>query len=895
MHHIALLLQFALLNNYYFVQIQALTISSQLPQESLTGASLTSHTSHPTTVQHYSQNIGVQPTMTSFPQHLLKDLPDWVQILLGTLCFIGALQSLVYTFIVAVKTISSKRLHESAISRWNTYARKTMFMLLFVCIRASLAVPTLIIIADWISFFSADILRTILQIYLWIFAGVFATTTLMHTITHLMAAPSTLYYIPDQNMMAEARNRAPDTTVPDIYVILTVMPQPISTFNRTLKSIIRTDYPGQRLFVIALFHPRAKPGLNTRLLHVLGVHAMAPERPYAARINTNAHLICFWSRAKHHRDMQRQGLFLIQSQSRHDPSRLSKSVVVLTDGTGVFSPDFLRRGASSLTKAPASCMAMSGFNASTSYEDWETRQNRSLLVDSDATYQALFPSVFKSVTDGCMSLSPSAVFIRFLAFKAIERSYFASSVSYTVRDLHLMYADWTKYLSTVLMERFGQGCIGFGFLLQPLVLGDCGEHADGSLVQQFWSLVANQTSYLVSTPHLVTSPIVAIEVAWELCTAQVSVVFATVVVLCMVVGVMPLIPLLSLPAAFGIKILLTAVWCAVRGRLALGLFSALYLSLVRPMISLCVMIASFLTWTVRFDQYEKIQTEIVPIPVSNKLKDSKLTIAPTLTRTSCNQFSALKPRSNGEVRSDCTTSQKLVHPPQNETLPCLAHNDTLKRQPIHRNIPSTHRFMLQDVYNGTNSSVLVSHNTDSPLLPQRAAGVSSNMLIGRDRAVGMSLRPSAGVASPLCMSGISVVSIPDAAEAASSSAISAAKASNHTVYGKPQDSNSTLCVRADGNTVPISTINKPAYNTANRDITNAVTKPTSSALLQTDHNPYAYTSVLQPRLFAPINRELTLDVPPDRWRQLQSKPVTTQSVASDWRNAVWIGGTASHR
>ncbi|KAJ1339474.1 hypothetical protein BSLG_005884 [Batrachochytrium salamandrivorans] len=188
--------------------------------------------------------------MTSFPQHLLKDLPDWVQILLGTLCFIGALQSLVYTFIVAVKTISSKRLHESAISRWNTYARKTMFMLLFVCIRASLAVPTFNHYCRLDFIFRRHFAHNLADISL-IFAGVFATTTLMHTITHLMAAISLLYYIPDQNMMAEARNRAPDTTVPDIYVILTVMPQPISTFNRTLKSIIRTDYPGQRLFVIA--------------------------------------------------------------------------------------------------------------------------------------------------------------------------------------------------------------------------------------------------------------------------------------------------------------------------------------------------------------------------------------------------------------------------------------------------------------------------------------------------------------------------------------------------------------------------------------------------------------------------------------------------------------------
>ncbi|KAH6569033.1 hypothetical protein BASA50_002563 [Batrachochytrium salamandrivorans] len=884
-------------------------------------------------------------TMLTSRPRLLANVPDIVQILLGTLCFVGVLQALIYTFMLAVKILAAKRLHEHIMTKWTTYSRKTVLAVLLVAIRVGFAVPMLVIIFDWTSLVDPNILQWIMNLYLWIFASAVAVTALLHTLSFLAASSRQLFYLPHRNMASEKRMRLQDAQLPDVYVVLTVGPQPAHIFNRTLKAVLHSDYPGRRLYIIVVFHPNAKPCLNSRLLNALGIHAMAQERPYTTLIDDDAKLICFWSRSTHHRDMQRQALFIIQTQARHAPSRLQNSIVLLSDSSALFHPDTIMRGVSVLSSS-AGCVAVSGWTAAASHEEWESRSKRSWVVDLEALKNALFQLPLDNALGVTSHLCPSAVFVRFFALKAIERQYFATSVIYSIHDLHLVYADWSAYFATSLIERFGPKCIGFSFLIKPLIPGDSKIHTNPAHIQSHWSRVANQTSYLVFSPHTFTSPLLTLRTILALVTEHTSISALTIIVVCLASGIIPIIPLICIGAAVGIKWILTMTWSTMRGRPALGIYSIFYVLVARPSIMICILISSFLTWMVRFDiRAEKQALNIIPVTMKTTTSPSTprtnaLAISPTLTRTSNSAFSALVKNVQVSKPSDIAMLNSTsygAHLVSNKTNQRTSKNEVSK----------TPQFMLQNAHR--NNRELIKPSTDaanSPSFPRQVTAMAS-LQRNQSRRIGVSLNSSSFLIGPSNISIASISRISETDEDEDEDDIYSQSIdqinipidnqqcipSEVTNKSKEPSSNLTLCTKEEapmditshrhnkqhtpsfsintkhGNRIhpntpeTFSPVNQSIYNStttsptdySERQLESSQQKPITvpqSLYKTSSHNTIkARQEFIQKqsnaRLYAPVNRSLRLDVPAKRWQQLKLKPIDAQSVSVDWRHALW--------
>nr|KAJ3420114.1 hypothetical protein HK105_006075 [Polyrhizophydium stewartii] len=537
----------------------------------------------------------VDPAQQTSPS--IATQSDAVQIAIGVLCFLGALQSLVYVLIVVIKTTSARRLHEPAVPRWAVLLRKAWLVFMFVCVRALLLGPVVVALADWTGLVPAVKLHKVAEIHLWVFACGLALATALQVGAYLAASPK-LFFRPRKHIARERHARIPDRLLPDVVVLLTVQAHSTHTFGKVLKSILHADYPGQQLCIIVVFHPNALPGQNEAFLKALGVDAMQPERPYSTVVD-DAALVCFWSRQRHHRDMQHQGMRLIEQIFQRQYARLDNSIVVLTDGDTLFQADTILRGVTTLAVNLES-VAATGWATVLPHDVQPAQPN--LVMDSDLVQWSLFQAPLEDGLGLLSELHSSATFVRFYALKAIEQHYFAVASTYSMRDFHLLYSDWSKYLATVLQEHFGPHCLRFNFLVQPMIVRESSIHADPPWIESFWSRLANRTSYLVFTPHLMSSPLLTIKTLWTLATANTSIAMLTAISMCLAERVYPLIPLLMIPAAILLKCLLTLLWCAYSGRAGLGFFALPYTLLIKPAYDICILFGGFLTWMIRFER-----------------------------------------------------------------------------------------------------------------------------------------------------------------------------------------------------------------------------------------------------------------------------------------------------
>ncbi|KAL2917148.1 hypothetical protein HK105_203212 [Polyrhizophydium stewartii] len=875
----------------------------------------------------------VDPAQQTSPS--IATQSDAVQIAIGVLCFLGALQSLVYVLIVVIKTTSARRLHEPAVPRWAVLLRKAWLVFMFVCVRALLLGPVVVALADWTGLVPAVKLHKVAEIHLWVFACGLALATALQVGAYLAASPK-LFFRPRKHIARERHARIPDRLLPDVVVLLTVQAHSTHTFGKVLKSILHADYPGQQLCIIVVFHPNALPGQNEAFLKALGVDAMQPERPYSTVVD-DAALVCFWSRQRHHRDMQHQGMRLIEQIFQRQYARLDNSIVVLTDGDTLFQADTILRGVTTLAVNLES-VAATGWATVLPHDVQPAQPN--LVMDSDLVQWSLFQAPLEDGLGLLSELHSSATFVRFYALKAIEQHYFAVASTYSMRDFHLLYSDWSKYLATVLQEHFGPHCLRFNFLVQPMIVRESSIHADPPWIESFWSRLANRTSYLVFTPHLMSSPLLTIKTLWTLATANTSIAMLTAISMCLAERVYPLIPLLMIPAAILLKCLLTLLWCAYSGRAGLGFFALPYTLLIKPAYDICILFGGFLTWMIRFERKGSR-------PISTASTASSRSSAPRSDASSqaggqpqnASFFRTLG-RGDGPARgarvarpapamtsySSTGSGARLNRTPP-ESGPMLSSDRRPQRNESLRRPADPHgpmRFLLQDIYEDNGHSLAAMYSQTSFVASQDAApaptlsrGGARGTPESRQQMVTLGSVPSASWTS-LSASDPRLNQQPsrslsranmgrDSSNEASGGSRSGSSRSREAYPGRRGEPSRPT--PAQPRPVPASHAKRPERSDTDESFHALYTpfaRTTSGVSPQQQRMPGVLDSsplgsvrsprgepsaaypMPRPQQVAPVvAAKITLDVPKSKWRSFAQRPVTAQTVALDWDHAIW--------
>ncbi|KAI8922642.1 hypothetical protein BC831DRAFT_552789 [Entophlyctis helioformis] len=577
----------------------------------------------------------------------LRQASPALQLIVGTLCFTGVLQSAVYAFTSILKTVSAARPDHA--TRASTLVRKCLLVLGLVGSRVVVTFPLALIVLDWTTAAPSSqpavsplaVSRGAVWVY--VIVGLLATIPQVadFCVTHGRR-------LVKRGFSSRQRLDVPGTLLPDTYVVLTVEYKQRHALRRVLSSLLTaTSASGpvqagtaRQTCVVVVFDRHAYSAVDAAFMaKILGVHAMAPGRPYATRAG-DVLLVCLWSRSETCvRGLQRQGLQLVRDMNQRRPARLDDSVVVLADCSAVLDGDTVARGVGSLA-IHDDIVAVCGWRrVAPSAVGGKGKQGRQsdLMTDADSLLNALFQKSLENSIGIVSDLDSAATFVRYSALKTIEREYFVHIPNPSTRDYHLIDADWSKYLSTILQEQHGPQQLQFDFYVAPAPAPSA-ESASLRYIRSFWSTLSNRVSLVVHTPNASMASLALVsKTVWLLLSAETSVpMVACLALVLSSAKEIPVAPMVLLAAVVMIKWVLALAWCGMNGRPGLGLYVLPHILIVQPLFSLSLLFASFFTWMMRFEPQRRPSSHDLPhatVPSNPSSASSPSTITPTWTPT----------------------------------------------------------------------------------------------------------------------------------------------------------------------------------------------------------------------------------------------------------------------